>query len=254
MRLVLLAPIFFVQIHAATVEITVGSSWTTLSNIGNAKFRFSQTNWDQSLGFGAGTPNSSTFVARDLGTNSALAQRTYDLLLSYDPGSGGFAFSMSLSGSPTPLSTLQWMSSSPIGGRTPSGPFNAIEIDARANLAGATLSYSNLRFTGNALQIGAFENGTASDGIAPVQWLVSDSDLSQSAWSLAATVSGNRGSAGNDEAVRMVFTVKNVAQPMPEPSTWLMLMAGMFLMGMSILRNRRSENKGSGNNTSRAMR
>jgi hypothetical protein len=264
MRLLLVASIAFAPINAATVAISAGSSWVTLSTVGNAKFRFSQTNWDQSLGFGSGTPNSSTFVARDLGNNTTLGNSTYELLLSYDPVSSGFAFSVSVAGSTAPPSTLQWMSSSPIGGRTPTGPFNAIEIEARAGIPAATLHYSDIRFSGNFQQIGSFAAGTVStstvsNGIAPMQWLVADRDLSQIAWTMGATISGQRNtSASNDEAVRFVFTVKSVEttspQSTPEPSTWLMLTAGMLLMGMSILRNRRTENKGSGNKASRAMR
>jgi hypothetical protein len=255
MRLLLLASIAFAPMNAATVSILADSSWVTLSTVGNAKFRFSQTNWDQSLGYGAGTPNPSTFIARNLGNIATLSNSTYELLLSYDPVSSGFAFSVSLAGSAAQPSTLQWMSSSPIGGRAPTGPFNAIEIDARAGLPGATLHYSNIHFIGDFQQIGSFAAGTVSNGVAPAQWLVADRDLSQIAWAMAATVSGNRNSSSsNDEAVRFVFNVKSVETSMPEPSTWLMLTAGILLMGMSILRKRRSTNKDSGNNASRAMR
>jgi len=70
--LISLAPIY-----AAMVDITAGASPVTIANIGNAKFRFSQANFDQSLGYGSGTPNGSTFVSRDLGNNTVLGQRTY---------------------------------------------------------------------------------------------------------------------------------------------------------------------------------
>ncbi len=241
--LISLAPIY-----AAMVDITAGASPVTIANIGNAKFRFSQANFDQSLGYGSGTPNGSTFVSRDLGNNTVLGQRTYNLTLAYDP-QPGFTFTMSPVGAVGPGTSLQWTASAPINGHTPTGPFNAIEIDARANLASGTLNYSNIRFTGNVQQTGAFASGTIANGIAPVQWLVSDSDLSQFAWTLEATVSGQRAAiTSGDENVRFAMTVKNVpvvaaasAQTVPEPTTWLMLTMGMLLMGLSVLRKRKAD-------------
>jgi hypothetical protein len=47
---------------------------------------------------------------------------------------------------------------------------------------------------------------------------------------------------GGKPAAAVELADTSAVEPVPEPTTWLMLTAGILLMGMSILRNRRVGN------------
>jgi hypothetical protein len=244
---------------AASIDILGGVDFGSNLTVGNAKFRMSQANFDQSLGFGSGT-NTGTFRANDLGNNPYLMQSDYLLVLTYSPVDG-FAFTMTrLDSDPARVTSLSWSEANPINGVAPTASFNAIEIDARANLIGATMSFSGISFIGIDLQRGSFANGTIASGVAPAQWAVADIDLSKIPWTLSATVHASRTAvASGDENVRFVMSMKQVDLPQgsggleaPEPSAMTAVALGSALM--SIAGGRRRQRISKKNPAPEAMR
>jgi len=259
-----------ISIAAAAASITVasglapaGTYWINaplapFNEIGGssaqAKFRLSNTNWDQSVDHGNGT-NPGQFIQGALGNNAQLSARTYDFRFEHVAGEG-FIFTMTdvtnpqTPGSP---SILSWGSfSSPVGGATasqlngfaPGAAFNGLLIEARAGRAGSAMTWSDLSFVAGGLNLadGAWTNGsvdpsTSGPDDAPGfhrQRLVADTDLSQVNWVFSARVQGVRdSSAGGDETVRFVVSAKNY---IPTPGA-----AGvMALAGLAGVRRRRN--------------
>ncbi len=187
-----------------------------------AKYRLSNTNFDQSLDRGAGT-TSGNFISAGLGTNAQLSARTYEFALENRPGEGlvftltnqtGLASSVLSWGT---FSTATGGTSVPtIGSQSAPTDFNALLIEARATRAGSSLSFSGLAFDAPGLTLadGAFVSGTVNPSVGGpgsalgvfTQRLVSDSNLAAQAWTFRGLVSASRDSTSSgDETVK--FTV-----------------------------------------------
>lgn len=214
-----------------------------------AKYRLSNSNFDQSLDNGTGT-NSGTFVSKNLGNNNQLKTREYLFRLDHRVGQG-FIFSMT---NGTSSSTLAWGSGfSPglpagagvaalLGGEAPGGAFNALLLEARAQRSSPTsfVTFSDIVFSSPTLTLGdgAFNSGSITNTMTGTttlaftpevgrseQWLVSDGNLAMHDWSLSALVRGSRDNAASgDELVRYSVAGMQV-QTIPQPGT--IVLAGL---------------------------
>ena len=139
-----------------------------------------------------------------------------------------------------------------LAGLSPLSPFDAIQIQARSTIAGATTTFSNLVFASPALSVsgGNFSGGAlhrnTTIGSNPrgtaTQELLADVNLSGYSWTLSGTVNFQRAAGANGaNNVSLTVNVRNVAGgaaiPVPEPAG--ALVAAMVL-GASLSRRRRT--------------
>jgi len=224
-----------------------------------AKYRMSNSNFDQSIDNGAGT-TPGMFISKNLGNNNQLKTREYFFQLDHRVGQG-FVFTMT---NGTSASTLAWGSGfSPalpagsgvaalLGGEAPGAAFNALLLEARAQRNNPTsfVTFTDIVFSSPTLVIGdgAFSSGSITNSSAGIttlaftpevgraeQWLVSDSNLAVHDWSLSAIVRGSRDNASSgDELVRFSIAGMHV-QTIPQPGT--VVLAGL---AFTLLIRRRS--------------
>lgn len=215
-----------------------------------AKYRMSNTNFDQSLDSGGGTlgvPGGTNFIATNRGNVAALNGATYDFTFEHRAGQG-FIFAMTNPSGAT--WTQAWGSFAPAvaadqlaaqlrssgaDGDTPGvfvapgKPFNALHLEARATANGYTpsVTYSDLvLLTPGLTQVGSLVTGfttvPGSNGTNPnfpdgndfhSQWFVADSNLALFDWTLSGRVRFDIVGPGTsiDERVRFGITGKQVA-------------------------------------------
>ncbi len=203
-----------------------------------AKYRMSNSNFDQSLDNGNGT-SAGQFIQASWGNNSFLNNRSFAFTVSH-LANEGFIFTMSDGATSKTLSwgdfavTPSGTTSSLLGGQNAHSAFNAIFIEARAERDGSAMNFSNLLFTSADLSIadGDFFGGTAAlPNGAITQKLVSTVDLSTVNWSISGTVSGVRDTTSSgDELVRFTIGGKVVEYTIvPAPgAAALIALAGVF--------------------------
>lgn len=219
-----------------------------------AKLRFSQTNWDQSIDRGTGTSNGN-FISANIGSNSQTSGKEYHFSFSNIPGEG-FIFAIT-SAANSSVTTLSWGSfSSPQSGTTtpllngdgPSGFFNGLLLEARATRTNSLLSFRELTFTSPTLSIASdgFTSGSVSPaqsgpGEAPghhTQWLVADSDLSLHRWTFSGLIAGTRdANSSGDEEVKFTVSTRSFTAslpPVPAPGS----IALLSIAGLVALRRR----------------
>lgn len=216
--------------------------------VAQAKYRLSNTNWDQSLDRGTGT-SSGNFISLGLGNNAQLSTRTYEFSLENRPGQG-LVFTMT---DQTTLasSVLSWgVFSTATGGTSvptiasQSVPtnFNSLWIEARSTRTGSSLSFSGLSFAGSGLTLadGSFaaaviNPSVGGPGNAPgvyTQRLVSDTNLGAQAWTFRGLVSASRDStSSSDESVKFTVGAQQVVAtfvPSAGTGAGLALAAGLL--------------------------
>jgi hypothetical protein len=228
-----LAALLVTSAPAAAATIWVNDPGLTVDSIGTivvgAKYRFSNTNFDQSLDAGGGTttvPGGSNFISRDRGNRTALNGQLYSFSFDHRAGEG-FVFTLTSPGGAAwtqawgtfapPVAaddlTAQLRSSGADGQtagvlRAPNLSFNALHLEWRATpLAGPnnpTVTFSDLAFSApGQTQVGALiTSGTVLPGTNPAnpnfpdpngdyfsQWLVTDGDFSSFDWTITGKVS-----------------------------------------------------------------
>jgi hypothetical protein len=235
----------------ATISAIAKDNLILDASVFTAKYRMSNTNFDQSIDDGRGTTiigGQPTFISNGIGNNSQMSNVTYNFSIEHIAGEG-FIFKMNSANvlnptnfelgwgdfTTTPAQTSTVKYATQMGaGTTPGNPFNILHIEARADNSAFSMAYSNLVFTGLDT-VGLITGQTASGGIQD-QWLYSSSDLSQINWKLTGQLIGARTGAGGDETVRWTLSAKS-GSAVPEPSTWAML--ALPLAGAAFARLRR---------------
>jgi hypothetical protein len=232
-----------VNLNPSTAGLTV------TSDVMDARYRLSNTNWDQMISTSSNVSGSTLVQTSNLGNHDQLNGRAYDFSLGFDPvGGWTWAFTPVTSGSP---STLMW--SAPFNGANPNRPFNGLELFVvaanmnAANIASGTAAATNLAFssaaattTGSLADLVSTWTGPNTGGLQ-LQFITSDTDMSTFAWTLTGRVAlsfsyqpGATTPGGNlDE--RLKFDIK-AAQIVPAPG--FVSLAGVA--GIAAVRRRRA--------------
>lgn len=228
----------FVNSNVYFPQSVVATRWT-------AKYRFSNTNFDQSI-----TLPTNAGVNANLGNTQFLNNQSYDFLLENVVGQGiRFRMTRQATGA---VSTVSWGSSSlggtnvsAIGGVSPfDGSYNALKITARATAntgnPNPSFEWSNLAFTGLSKQ-GSFTAGTVTPTTGDAgalgfstQYATATLDLSSINWTLTGTLRGTRAGSNSDEITRFTVDAQQV-NPVPEPAS----LAALAVGGFALLRRRR---------------
>lgn len=244
--LALLATFLFAPLARATL-IYLDSNLVTIHDEvtrAGAKYRLSNTNFDQSLDNGAGTANSKNFNRLNLGTVSQLSGSTYDFQLSHRSGQG-FLWSMTNVANGL-TSVLGWgtfpipitggiLDIDPLLNRiAPNRPFNGVAIEARGIGAGGRMVVSNLTFSSPfAVADGTLANIDVSQG-SLTRRILASGDLSKTNWTLSGRVRAFKNTPGGDENVKLTLFVKQYdatfAQPVPEPWTFATVGAALAIL------------------------
>ncbi|MGI9289662.1 MAG: VPLPA-CTERM sorting domain-containing protein [Gammaproteobacteria bacterium] len=239
---------------ATTVQLGVQNPNVTVDDqVAEAAYRLSQSDWDQMLSNGADPAGASDMATINHGGATALSGTTWDFTVTYesgDDGLQGFTFEIVQDGGPG-TGTLVYDLGNPLNGQTPTGTFNAIEIEARAaNLSNETsyietaaITISDLTFTSSQPSIGSFENPLDASFLGEQinsNWAISSVDMNLFDWTLTGTVSGQfdcngGGSTGclTDDSVMMSLKFVDVSSVIPVPaSAWLFCSALIGLAGL----------------------
>ncbi len=197
------------------------------STVAQAKYRLSNTNFDQSLDRGTGT-TSGNFISANLGNNAQLSTRTYEFALENRPGEGlvftltnqtGLASSVLSWG--TFATTTGGTSTPTIKGIAPPSTFNSLLFEAKSTRAGSSLSFSGLTFTSPTLSLadGAFLAATINpsvggSGESPgtfTQRLVGNANLASHAFTFRGLISASRDSTSSgDENLKFTAYAQKV--------------------------------------------
>lgn len=212
----------------------------TLDTAGNAKYRLSNLNFDQSIDNGNTPVTAPDQVTAALGNVAFLSGRQFAFTLSHTAGEG-FVFNMTDGAGAD--KTVSWgtfavpppgTNAPTLNGLAPGAPFNALLLEAVASRAHSSMSFSDLSFSGTGLTIvdGAFVSGTVSPTSTPpnnfTQVLYADVDLASFDWMLSGKVTGVRDGSGGDETVKFVISQKLVsASVVPEPASVAMAATGL---------------------------
>lgn len=241
-----------------------------MTSAGHARYLLSHGNYDQNLHNGVGGVSNSTIASRQLGNVNALTGRAFDFVLENRAGQGLiFTLTAPAEGSRSAVnSRIAWGTFGPtitgelptIGGVAPGAAFNVISLWARADRAGASMSFENLAFTSGDLTVadGTFYAGVASRNSAdqptgmltstgaPVvsafssytQTLITDGDFASANWTLTGRITGVRDANSAGEAAvafQIGLSQARVGTPtIPEPA-----MLGVLSAGVPLLMRRR---------------
>jgi len=243
---------------AAAVQLGVDDADVTVNDrVGEARYRLSQTNWDQMLSNGANPITAPDITTNGLGNASALNNTTWDFSINYesgDDGDQGFTFVMNqVGGSGT--GTLVYDVNNPLNGLTPTGAYNAIKIEVRAGalrdqsayIESAYIDVTDLTFSSALASSGSLANPlsaftpptTAENN---VNWIAADTNLSLLDWSLTGTITAGfdcdgLGGVGclRDESLKMNLKFAD-ATVVPIPAAVWLFMSGL---GMLVAARRR---------------
>lgn len=243
------AGLVYVNSPLASVDTT-----QPVTSVGHARYLLSHGNYDQNIHNGVGGVSNSTIASRQLGNVNALTGRAFDFVLENRAGQGLiFTLTAPAEGSRGAVSSMiAWGTFSPtitgelptIGGVAPGAAFNVISLWARADRAGASMSFENLAFSSGDLAVahGTFHAGVASrnganeaTGVltspgAPVvsafssytQTLMTDGDFATANWTLTGRITGVRDANSAGEAAvafQIGLSQARVGTPtIPEPA------------------------------------
>lgn len=215
-----------------------------------ARYRISNSNWDQMVATSSSISASTIAGSNNIATHTTLNHAAWNFSFSFEPGEG-YTWTLNyLSGgrvSPGTTRTVTW--TSPLNGASPTASFNAIQLTAEAGpsmptgVNSAYVSVSNLQFSGDGLSTqGALVNlvdywsGLESDNAT--QWLISDTDLSQHAWTLSGTlIAGFSGSAQGNIDERLRFDART-ASVVTVPAPAAITLGAAALGGLGVIKRR----------------
>lgn len=252
----------------ASVILGVSNTAVTITNrIGEARYRLSQTNWDQMLGNGAVPITSADIATSGLGNAASLNGVEWDFAIAYengDSGDEGFTFVMNEVGGGR-SGILSYDVTDPLNGLTPTGAFNGIKIEIRAGaLRDTSDSYTetaSIALTGLVFDIPLPSSGALEDPMsaftppgssgARETWIIADTDLSAFDWTLSGRLQASFDCDGlggtdclRDESLKMNLKFAEVAAvPLPAAG-WLFGSALLGLAGLSRRRSIRREGMG----------
>jgi hypothetical protein len=232
-----------VNLNPSTAGLTVAT------DVMDARYRLSNTNWDQMISTSSNVSVSTLVQTANLGNHDALNAVAFNFSLGFDP-SAGWAWTLAPVGG-GPASTLNW--TVPFNGASPFRSFNGLELFVvaanmnPANIASGTAAATNMAFssaaattTGSLVDLVSTWTGPNTGGLQ-LQFITSDTDMSTFAWTLTGRVAlsftyqpGTNNPGGNlDE--RLKFDIK-AAQIVPAPG--FVSLAGVA--GIAALRRRRA--------------
>lgn len=224
----------------------------------DARYRVSNTNWDQMIANSSLISGSTITQNANLGNNNALNNVVWDFSMVHTAGTG-FAFTLSRTvGTTLTTSTVRYTTT--IAGNpavTPLRSFNAIEmyVEAGTDYNTSTLASSHIQATNLAFNLtGSTQTGSLItlrddlDDVAPLgdgrdedlykQFIVADADLSQFNWSVTGqlqagfTLAGGATSAGSlDERLKFDIKALNVTI-IPAPAAASLTLAGLAMVGL----------------------
>ncbi len=202
----------------------------------DARYRVSGNNWDQMIATSSNVTYSTIVQTVNLGNASALNNVEWDWSMAYTAGSG-YVFTLSKPGT---TSVVQWTAPHVYQTNDPVSQlraFNAIYLYCVAytsnGLETSNFDVTDLAFNGAGLtNSGSLVemHATLPPGQLVDQWLIADTDLSLTSWTLTAKVKG--GFTGTpdhtfDEELKFDIKTKWVV---PEPATMALLgLGGLFL-------------------------
>jgi len=261
-RLSLLAGLFTVLTSAApAVTVSINHNAAVVAGgdlVAGARIRASSNAWDMGLSNGSGFAGSNARRS-NLAQGFTTPGRDFSFQLEHRAGEG---FIFTVRDNNTNRANIQaWgqFASPPVtanlvstlGGLTPDSPFDALQINARATLANARTTFSNLMFTSADLDStnGSFYGGSLTRTTAigsnsagtATQNLLADVNLSNYSWTLSGDLTlirqtGRNGANDVSLTINMV-NVAATAATIPEPAG--LSLAGAVLAG-AVMRRRRS--------------
>jgi hypothetical protein len=228
----------------------------TPTDVFNAKYRVSNTAFDQSIDNGLGTGTAANTVSANLGTRTQLSGRTYQWTIDYIYGQG-FVYSLQqvTGGVPTgTISRVSWGTFTPavtgtnaprLGtgtGLLPNRSFNTIELSLNLTpvngQSAASASVSHIIFTSSLLQSGTFVDpqsitlAAGGSAVSANQWMFANTDLSLGNWTLTGQVNITRNfnSTPDNTFFQVSAYQANATLPNPESGTLVMVGAGLSLV------------------------
>ncbi|MBL0928208.1 MAG: hypothetical protein IBJ11_11255 [Phycisphaerales bacterium] len=240
----LAAAVVGVPAWAGTVALNVDES--QIAGVGeavvDARYRVSNTNWDQMISTSSNVSVSTLVQTANLGNHDQVNGALWDFSVSYSPVNG-WAFQMTLvsGGSPSvPSSTVSW--SAPFNGVSPFRSFNGLELFVVAgpsfpsNVASGVASATDLTFSAPGHSVtGSLANLVSSNGLIR-QFVYADFDLSTTSWTLSGRlrhsfqyVQGQSSPGGNlDE--RLKFDLKAASVTLVPAPGGVALAAGVGVL------------------------
>ena len=191
-----------------------------------ARYRLSNTNFDQALYNGGSEGVGANSLQKNHGNVAALSGDTLSFSLSHEVGKG---FTFGLSSAPGALPAINWTQAwgtgtgdqvaASLNGVAPGASFNVLNLWAKATVAGS-VTVTDLVFSGATLS-GSFTDPQTAASLAN-QYIISDTDLSSFTWSLSGKVTLVKSGTGSDEGI--VFDIsgrQETVTVVPEPSTYV---------------------------------
>lgn len=235
------------------VGLAPGASSTSVMG---AKYRISNTNWDQSLCNKESTSTSADFLQAGLGNVASLTGVPFKFRLEHFAGQG-FVFTLTNQLSlATNVQAWGTFTSPPaanqaaatLNGIAPGAAYNHLKIEARAGIAvTSSVEWSNLMFSSSSLSVGggslvasgSIANNAPGVGInsftgAYMQHVVSNTNMALHNWELQGTVTLAKSITSSDESLRFQI-VAGQTQPVPEPAT----LAVLGVASIAVMRRRR---------------
>ncbi|MEE4184870.1 MAG: VPLPA-CTERM sorting domain-containing protein [Gammaproteobacteria bacterium] len=256
---------------AATVSLYEGTQELVVRDtVAEARYRISNTNWDQMLGTGAAKPTARDMTTAGLGTAGELNGMQWDFKISYesgDDGARGFTFSMAQGdyrraidpGYPVAraaavsqpyVSTLLFDAKHPLTDSGPLGAFNAINFETRAGalrdeMSKAMLEVTKVNFyagkeTTALKDLSAFSSSRNNEWSS--YWTTSNKDLSSFDWTVSGIVQGRFACADgstrclSDESLKLNMRFAQVDTVPVPAAVWLF----GFALGALALQRRRN--------------
>lgn len=184
-----------VQLNANTSQYTFGDT------VALARYRVSNTNWDQIVATSSSISTSTIVQQANLGNNGQLNNAAWDFNLSFVQGVG-YSWTLQRVGGST-VSTVRW--EAPHNGISPLRPVNAIRFYAEAGstmpggiataqLAATNLAFTAAGFTNTGSLVNLIDNwddvgpNDGQDPDLPLQSIIADGDLTSTNWSFTGRV------------------------------------------------------------------